>query len=216
MKAFVIAIQDNKSSVEAANRCINSAKKFDIDVEMFKAITPSDDPLKMLEDKGLPLDGFKEKYSRLENCVSAFLSHYSLWEMAANDNDDYLILEHDAYFTAGLPQIILYNKLISFGKPSYGKYNTPHMLGVNPLMSKPYLPGAHAYMVNKRGAKDILSKAKIDARPTDIFLNLTNFSWLEEYYPWPIEARDTFTTIQNKEGCLAKHNWNEGTGYEII
>jgi len=216
MKAFVIAIEDNELSMKAANRCIDTAKTYDIDVQIFKAITPSDNPLKLLEEKGIPVDGFNEKYSRLENCVAAFLSHYSLWEMAAKDNDDYLILEHDAYFVGPIPKIVVYNKLISFGHPSYGKYNTPNMFGVNPLTSKPYLPGAHAYMLNRLGAKAIIEKAKTDARPTDVFLNTSNFPWLEEYYPWAVEARDTFTTIQKEEGCLAKHNWKGGTGYDIV
>jgi hypothetical protein len=40
------------------------------------------------------------------------------------------------------------------------------------------------------------------------------FPWLEEYYPWPVEVKDSFTTIQKTEGCLAKHGYNET--YEII
>lgn len=218
MKAFVIAIEDNELSMKAANKCINTAKTYNIDVQIFKAITPLDNPLKILEEKGISVDGFNrdKKYSRLENCVAAFLSHYSIWEMASKDNDDYLILEHDAYFTGPIPKIVVYNKLISFGHPSYGKYNTPNMFGVNPLTSKPHLPGAHAYMLNKLGAKVIIEKAKTDARTTDVFLNTSNFPWLEEYYPWAVEARDTFTTIQKEEGCLAKHNWKGGIGYGIV
>ena len=45
--------------------------------------------------------------------------------------------------------------------------------------------------------------------PTDVFLNIETFPFLEEYYPWPVEVRETFTTIQRKEGCLAKHMYNE-------
>ena len=56
--------------------------------------------------------------------------------------------------------------------------------------------------------------AKISPGPTDTFLNLDNFPWLQEYYPWIVEAKDNFTTIQNENGCQAKHNYNET--YEII
>ena len=45
-------------------------------------------------------------------------------------------------------------------------------------------------------------------------LNKNNFPWLQECYPWPVEADDSFTTIQKTEGCLAKHNYGES--YEII
>jgi len=53
-------------------------------------------------------------------------------------------------------------------------------------------------------------------RSTDIFLNLDWFPWLQEYYPWPVEARDNFTTIQNQTGCLAKHNYGEGYDIEEV
>ena len=71
--------------------------------------------------------------------------------------------------------------------------------------------GAHAYGV-KPGAKLLIDQAKIDAGHTDTFLHLDRFDFLQEYYP-PAEARDNFTTIQNINGCLAKHNYNED--YEI-
>jgi hypothetical protein len=47
-----------------------------------------------------------------------------------------------------------------------------------------------------------------------VFLHKERFPWLEEYYPWPVQAKDTFTTIQNVEGCQAKHRFNNE--YKII
>ena len=64
-------------------------------------------------------------------------------------------------------------------------------------------------MVSNAGAKLLIDQAKIDAGPTDTFLHLDRFNFLQEYYPWPVEARDNFTTIQNESGCIAKHNYNE-------
>ena len=46
----------------------------------------------------------------------------------------------------------------------------------------------------------------MEARPTDVFLNRNTFPFLEEYFPWPVEAKDSFTTIQSERGCTAKHN----------
>jgi hypothetical protein len=40
MKAYVITITTLPKSVEIANRCIESGKKFGINVEVFSAITP--------------------------------------------------------------------------------------------------------------------------------------------------------------------------------
>ena len=85
-------------------------------------------------------------------------------------------------------------------------YNKPEKFGVNPLTSKVYFPGAHAYRVKPNAAKFIIEQAKKFARPTDVFLNVETFPFLEEYYPWPVMAKDSFTTIQNEMGCKAKHN----------
>lgn len=214
MKSYVIAIENHEESLRSAERCIKSASEYGLDVEMFLGITPKDNPLEILKDLNIPLKGFKGKYSRLENCVAAFLSHRSLWEKSVEINHDVLILEHDAVIVSTIPIFKPFNKLISYGKPSYGKYREILKLGVNPLTSKPYLPGAHAYRVKPEAAKILLHESQTSAGPTDIFLNTRNFPWIEEYYPWPVEVKDSFTTIQKTEGCLAKHGYGEG--YRIL
>ena len=215
MKSYVITILDNDKSVAAAQRCIDSGAKFGIEIEMWPAVTPANtDVIEMAKLQGINPDGFREVYSRYENCVAAFLSHFSLWGKCYVTNEEIQIFEHDAVIVDNIPSFIKHNGCISLGKPSYGKYNTPPLLAVNPLTSKRYFPGAHAYRVSPRGAKQLLAQAKVKARPTDVYLHLDTFPWLEEYYPWPVEARDSFTTIQKVEGCKAKHNY--GSKYEII
>tara|TARA_B110000495_G_C22925976_1_gene541123 strand:- start:112 stop:768 length:657 start_codon:yes stop_codon:yes gene_type:complete len=218
MKAFVIAIQELQSSIRSANKCIMSASEYDVEVELFDAITPNNDPYKMLIDKGISEKNFEEVWSRTDRCISAFLSHHTLWERCAEDNEPFLIFEHDAIVEGNIPTDILdyENKamLISFGSPSYGKFNTPPKFGLNKLISKQYLPGAHSYMINPKAAKIMIEQAKTDAGPTDVYLNNNRFDFLHEYYPYPVVVKDTFTTIQRKEGCMAKHAYNER--YEII
>ena len=152
MKSYVITIMENPESVKAADRCIKSAAKYGITVEKFPAITPDKDPVSYARKKGIPVKGFEEKYSRFENCVSAFLSHFSLWEKCLNDNSTYMILEHDAYFVDSVNIFMNFDKAINIGKPSYGKARRPMKLGVNNLTSKPYFPGAHAYR-NRSGRR---------------------------------------------------------------
>lgn len=213
MKAKVITLIHNSQSIEVAERCIASGKKFGHEIKMFRAITPMDEPLEMLENKGIAPNSFDEKYSRNLNCISAFLSHHTLWERCVEDNETYVIFEHDAVMTAPIPtQPFRY--AMNIGEPSYGKFNIPRQLGVNPLTTKRYFPGAHAYMVTPAGAKLLIENAPMYARPTDVYLNLDTFPWLQEYYPFVAKAKDSFTTIQVEEGCVAKHNWREG--YKII
>ena len=213
MIGFVITIKSNKESVKVAERCIESGKKFGEDIRMFDAITPERHPIEICQAEGIPTAGFEEKYSRNLNCISAFLSHYSLWKKSAQLGKEIAIFEHDAVLIDKIPTAN-YLHVMNIGKPSYGKFITPATLGVNKLTTKPYFPGAHAYLVRPEGAMQLIYAAKKFARPTDVFLNKTTFPWLEEYYPFAAEARDTFTTIQNTNGCQAKHNFNED--YRII
>ena len=209
----VITILDNQASVRVAERCMWSGDRHGHNVEMHPAITPKDDPLSICEKEGIDPLGFEEKYSRNLNCISAFLSHYSLWKECVERDDTMLILEHDAYITEPI-RYMPFEHICNYGKPSYGRFNTPPLLGMNKLTSKRYLPGAHAYGVTPNGANLLIEQARISAKPTDVFINLDTFDNINEYYPWPVDARDSFTTIQNTTGCLAKHSYDEG--YKII
>ena len=219
IKAYVITIMDNKRSLQVAKRCVKHAAYYGIDVELFEATTPKDKPIKMLKNRKIKPAGFTEVYSRPDRCMSAFLSHHRLWEKCAEENNEpYIIFEHDAIMTGQLgimPRIHWDAPVLdSIGAPSYGKFNTPSKLGLNKLMSKQYLPGAHAYIINPQAAKALIDRAKIDASPTDVFIHNDRFNFLHELYPYIAEAKDNFTTIQKEQGCLAKHGYGEA--YDII
>ena len=214
MRAFVITIQDNERSIKAAKRCIESGEKYGLEITQFNAFTPKDNPEKFLKSRGINPNRFNEVYSRAENCMSAFISHYSCWEISKDMNEKVVIFEHDALVTGQVPVDTEFDKVITFSKPSYGKYKTPLKLGVDRLIQKPYFGGAHGYIVKPDGAKALVEKAVSHAGPTDLYLNIENFPWLQEYYPWVCMAADSFSTIQNKTGCLAKHNYK--IGYKII
>lgn len=209
MKAFVITIKDLPQSVKAAERCIASAAKQDLHVEMFDAYTPHNCDLKQVMNKlKIIPQGLQEKFSRPANATAAFISHFRLWQKCIDSNEETLIFEHDAVVVDKIPSVV-YQGCISFGKPSYGRFNTPPLLGVNKLTSKRYFPGAHAYLVKPQAAEIFVEQGRLFARPTDVFLNIDTFPFLQEYYPWPVECRDTFTTIQNQRGCLAKHSYQK-------
>ena len=217
MKAFVIQIPNHELSVKAAQRCINSGRKFGVEVVPFNGFTPADNPEKLFEEYHLPLHNFisdSRRYSRYENVLSCFLSHHALWKGAAALNETRLILEHDAVFVDALPSPLFFDRICTLARPSYGKFNTPERLGLNPLTQANYFKGAHGYIISPVGARLLLDEALLNAAPTDVFLNKKNFPDLQEYYPWRIEAKDSFTTVQKESGCYAKHNYNEE--YSIV
>ena len=208
MKNFVITIASNDKSVEAATRCIESGKRYGLEIEYYDAFTPADYKQYLKENKVNTQPFDNSKWSREDNAKAAFCSHFSIWQYCAELNQEVTIFEHDAMIVAPIP-MFSYNGCISLGKPSYGKFNTPSNLGTNRLVSKRYFPGAHAYRLKPNAAKLLVDQARIEAHPTDIFLNIETFPFLEEYYPWPVEVKEDFSTIQKTQGCLAKHMYNE-------
>ena len=209
MKKYVITIMDMTESVQMASRCIETGLNNGVeDIKMWKAITPKDNPYQILKDEMIPGVGFTSQYSKVENAVSCFLSHYMLWKHCVEINETVMILEHDAKFISPLQlQEFQFKGCISIGAPSYGKFKQPPLLGVNKLVSKEYFPGAHAYIIKPKAAQLMIERAKIDAEPTDTFLHNQRFSFLEELYPWVVQADDTFTTIQEFRGIAAKHSY---------
>lgn len=219
MKSYVITILDNEKSVNCAERCIRSGKHFGTDVEKWKAVTPRSENFEDLQKVyNITTDKFTSQWSRGENATACFLSHVSLWAESVRTGEDILILEHDAVFTGRIPWNFAFNKVVSVGKPSYGKYNIPeglNGLGTIPLQHAPYLKGAHAYVVSPEGAQILLDNIEQHCKPTDIYLNRDLFPFLEEYYPWPVVVFDSFTTIQKEAGCRAKHSVVNGVKMEI-
>lgn len=221
MKNYVITMMNHTQSVQSSERCIRSGEKYGEEIKQWSAITPENKPLVIAAKEKIPLKYFQRegnRYSRYENVISAFLSHYSLWKHCATVGEPIRIFEHDAVVMTQLPQILMFGKkCVSLGQPSYGKWNTPQNMGLNRLTSKTYFPGAHAYQLTPEGAQELVERARVDAGPTDVYLHIDRFPWLEEYYPWPVIADDYFTTIQSQRGCLAKHSYQSNPEkYEIL
>ena len=217
MKAYVITILDNAKSVEMAERCIASAKVFGLDVAMWPAVTPSHPHFDELQEVlGIVPERFESKWSRRDNAIACFLSMAGLWTHAVETNNDILILEHDALMTGRLPALFKFNKVCTLGKPSYGTFKTPTVLGTGSLHQGTYFKGAHSYIVSPEGAKELLDNIPDKCLPADVYLNVNNFQWLEEYYPWIFRVDDSFSTIQKQAGLKAKHNFVKGKEIEIV
>jgi GR25 family glycosyltransferase involved in LPS biosynthesis len=219
MKTFIITMVNNQRSVDAANQCLESCKKFGYDAEIFEAITPDDGPYGILEKEGLPKENIllEKSCSKLRPALCCFLSHYFLWKRAIELNETILCLEHDAIMVNKLAPRLKHSGVCNLGKPSYGYFIKAKKAGTYYLFSKPnnHFPGTHAVLVSPEGAKKLIKQAKVRVGALDLFLNKTDFPWLSEYYPWPVECDDSFTTIQNERGCLAKHNYEKGT-FDIL
>lgn len=205
---------DNPKSIAVANRCIESAKYQGLEIKHWPAKTPKDNLDQLLKENNiLDTRSFESVYSKTENVIATFLSHLSLWQECIRTNELLIIFEHDAVMTGAIPQSMVFNKVITLARPSYGKFRVPSTLGCNALTQADYFKGAHGYVVSPDGAKMLIDQLNISpALPADLYFNVDYFPWLQEYYPWVVEAKDSFSTIQKVQGCVAKHNYNEKYG----
>lgn len=216
MKGYVATLMHLPESVKMAERCAESGKQFGVDVEIFPAVW-RDIAFIELNKEQLELAEFDTTYSNVEAVVGNFVAQYRIWKLIADSEEPTIVLEHDAVFTNSVPDLIGKGDIINLGKPSYGRFNSMPVAGVYPMFSKPggYIPGAHGYYLTPTGARLLVDKANIiGATPVDLYLNKKSFPDIKEIYPWVIEARDEFTTIQKEKGCGAKHNYNKD--YKII
>ena len=221
MKAecYIITITTNKESVLAAERCISTSNKFELPINLWNAYTPRHNPLKLLKDRGVNINGFKdiENFSHGDAAAGCFLSHFTLWEKCIELNKPIIILEHDAVIINKIPSFILdgtgFEKLVNIGTPGHDEYTVPKFTGVGLLYSSwrgsfgencTQFKGTHAYAIKPAGAMAVIAQAKKSTTAADMFFNSINFPFLEELYPWPVTVEPRFTTIQrgtSLSGC---------------
>ena len=222
---YVIVVPGIKESIDLGFRLIGSSKTISPNIEMYFGVSPKDQPREIFKKEGITDYSLFEtnKFSFVERAMSCFLSHYMLWKICADtDNSVFMIFEHDALLIEdSYDEIFLMERidkskgLISFGKPSYGKFRTMKN-GIYPLYSKKHLPGAHAYLLHSDGAKKLVYEAKKNGiEPTDVFLSKNRFPWIEETSPWMAYVDETFSTVQKEKGCIAKHQYNK-TPYQLL
>ena len=216
MKGYVVTLFNIPESVQVANRCIESGKKFNIEVVNWPGVW-KDTSMKEMKNEGLTLAASETNFSNINAVVGNFVSQYRIWHKIKRSREPGIVLEHDAVFVDMVPHLV--GDIINIGKPSYGRYKSMRHPGIYSLFSKGggYFPGAHGYYLTPRGASILIEYAKNHGvAPCDLFLNKHNFPMALELYPWIIEAQDSFSTIQKKAGCKAKHNWNSGRNFKLL
>lgn len=215
MSARVIAVIGHEKSESSARRCVESARAFGVEAEIFPAVTPANvHALAMRERIRFTDDG--SEFSNPDAAKSCFMSHYMLWKQCVAENVEMLVLEHDAVFVDMLPQLENV-MMVNLGRPSYGQFSTPSKPGHFSLFSKArgHLPGTHGYLISPRAAARLVEFAwRKGAQPADVFLNKTDFPFITEVFPWPIMADDNFSLVQTEEGCRSKHNF--GSDYRAL
>lgn len=102
MKSRIITLKSNDLSNRISKESIDQAAKFNINVEYFEAVNGLESHTEHFERLGVV-----PKKKMKAGALGCALSHISLWKKCIEDNEPYLILEHDGYFIEPLPLDIL-------------------------------------------------------------------------------------------------------------
>lgn len=119
MKAFVITLLGSQYSTDCAARCVDSAAKHGVEVSRFDAVTKHHSRHVMeardlewtwpnIEPDVCPKTGLKRHIYKTADPnarIGCSMSHYLLWEKCYQLGEPILILEHDAVFLRGLPEL---------------------------------------------------------------------------------------------------------------
>ena len=146
--------------------------------------------------------------------VACFMSHYRLWLTAIENDETILVLEHDAVFTEKLPSdfdmqdfnIVGINNPIGATRKSREFHNNiihregtiqnvPQVDGWNIPQG---LAGNSAYIINPKGAKDLIDKVnEIGAWPNDALMcyqNIKKMGVSKQYYT-QVQGLPSTTTL---------------------
>ena len=119
MRIFCIRTKEDPSSISGGKRCVESARKFDVDVELFDAVH-----FKNL-DTTINHHGLKLKYTPVPGSQTDFvnrtaprtrvgngMTHFLLYKKCIELGENIIILEHDAIFASPPPTIDMDNAVV--------------------------------------------------------------------------------------------------------
>ena len=219
MKAFVIAIPDHNDSQLHADKCIQSVKdtNSELDIEKFTAIVPETmwqvdwkwpySKKKVCPTTGMTLKAYKT-YD-MSKRIAAAGSHYKLWQKSVELNETIIILEHDAIFTRQFKPFEFEGGAISINNPDHATFNWKlyDKLDNSGEQEVPWvadktipqgLPGHSAYIIKPDAAQKICSlQDTIGWWPNDAIMCKQLCTWLRSYKPY-------FTKVQGIKSTTSK------------
>lgn len=213
MEAYVITLIGDEYSERVADRCIASAN---IPVKKFAACTGRE-AASLMAQYGLRWtwgDGYrgmehKPYGGNNNNRIGCFLSHYELWRDCVRDNEDYLILEHDAVFVRPFNEFEFESACMindPLGATPRGDWWHEQMVSRGPGVwpktrvfddTRPDgLAGGSAYVIKPETARRLVDFAhRIGAWPNDALLCRQLVYGLQEHYPFITQVEPEKSTI---------------------
>lgn len=191
-KAFVIAIKGHPVSESQLQSCINSAKEFNWNVEVFWGINGKTITQETWTTEKL-VPRFDKPTMGKPGVQGCFLSHYTLWKKCIELNEPIIILEHDAIIQQPWETLDLTNSIIKLHR-HYSEKN---------IRSDPdsgfWSKSGHAYCLAPIHAKTLIEFVKrVGAYEVDIVMG-TKVIPVGYLKPSWVERQNTYSTTENIE-----------------
>ena len=204
-KKFLIALTQLPPSMQAAERCIESAKRHgeDYNLELMPGVSKFESQ-DFFVQHGLT---WNRKYAVTTDPyagMGCFASHYKLWLRCVEIGKPILVLEHDSVFLSPLTKL-RFKHVIMLGKPYFfghiiSKISTDKRREI--FHPWKFLRGTHCYAITPEGAQRLLEKAPRQLLPpVDLFMNRRNVDILY-YHPTPVGLDVRFTSVATKEARI--------------
>lgn len=191
MKCAIIHNPNDDLSVRLMNDSIASCNQFNISPEPFPGTFKDSIDGKIEQYKLVPSIYKLEPKNGESGC---FVSHYELWLRCINENQSYMILEHDAIMKRSLPENILnqFDGILNLDPcgayqkdlEKYIKCSTNKSLNRVDKLPKPigsltwntakqyHVPGAYAYIIKPAAAEQLVKNAQsFGYLPVDVHIN---------------------------------------------
>lgn len=190
-KAFVIHLDENKTSVKTAKWAVESSVKHGLGAQLFSGITPDtlhkwESKYKLEKDVMKPSHMYDRQIGKngsnfTYQCkYSNFLNHYTLWHECLELDKTIVILEHDVlcirnWDTPSFNELLVLNIHSGLYNPEFEKLQKPNLhTGIHNYENKfldyksknlwqgaGMIPGSAAYAVSPRGATRLIENVKL-------------------------------------------------------
>lgn len=221
-KKFIITLLQLPESVQAANRCIEYARRHEMHHGM--ELWPAVDKFQALEF--FKSHGFTWRHTDYNfelgkdplPEMGCFASHYLLWERCVELGEAIVVLEHDAIPVAPIPSL-RFRHVILLSRPAWRPEshlldtirNTPPGEVFYPLE---LLDAAHGYAITPEGAGRLIDATRTELIvPADSFINKRHVDILY-HHPYLVDFDYRFSTIDKRDsGCVSpEETWEHYTG----
>jgi len=150
-KTFIIVLKDIPISEKLASDCLESAKKYNWDLEIFHGVNGNTITPESWNSIGVtPL--LNKPSMNKPGTWGCFFSHFRLWELCVSLDEPIVVLEHDAVIKNYWPIIEINNSIVKLHR----RYKTDRIDETSGIYTK----STHAYCILPDHCKKLIAFSK--------------------------------------------------------